>query len=59
VTGANGATHQGGRMLHLSGLPLDRAVQHTGTIDPANPIEEVIAFGPPTTPPPAGLGTAG
>ena len=46
-------------MLHLSGLPLDRAVQHTGAIDPANPIEEVIAFGPPTTPPPAGLGTAG
>lgn len=60
-----GEPHQGGRELRLRHLPLDRLpvfgraghtlplgrpVQHTGEIDPANPIEAVLTFGTPTAP---------
>ena len=38
-----------GRAGHA--LPLGHAVQHTGEIDPANPIAAVLTFGTPTTPP--------
>lgn len=65
-----GERHEGGRMLRVAGLPLDRlpvfgreghvlplgrAVQHTGEIDLADPIEEVLAFGLPQHPPLPGL----
>ncbi len=66
-----GERHEGGRLLRLSGLkldrmpvfgreghllPLGRAVQHTGEIDAAHPVDEVVAFGLPAVPPLAGLG---
>ena len=66
-----GERNEGGRLLRLSGLPLDRmpvfgreghllplgpAVQHTGEIDAARPVEEVVVFGLPTEPPLPELG---
>jgi alpha-D-xyloside xylohydrolase len=54
-----GERHEGGRVLRLEGVPLDRlpvfgragaslplgrVVQHTGEIDVANPVEELRAF---------------
>lgn len=65
-----GERHDGGRVLRLSGIPLDRlpafgreghvlplgrAVQRTGEIDLSDPIEEVIAFGLPRVAPLPGL----
>ena len=43
-----------GREGHV--LPLGRAVQHTGEIDGSDPVDEIIAFGIPNTPPPPGIG---
>ena len=66
----SGARHEGGRELRVSGLkldrlpvfgrkghvlPLGRAVQHTGEIDPADPVDDVIAFGMPVTPSAPGI----